>query len=279
MSTCAEQPRYELVSTKKVPPIEEKYHDYLLETLNQKPKTNLIQEVPYNPVQPETSKVFYGQTVSTYPNAGYNSTVNYYNYSNAFTGFNRLPKQTELEFGMPIEDENNVDNPSMNFEKFKTEETFGLNTIKEFDKNLEELKKENKQFKKFKGKNKNPTKNYISQEEIKQKKDVIFGSIDDLQKYLQERRHKGENWFKRFVKLSEEKGIHLCDLIEAKTPEELEVIINDILKKEEESEKERERIMETYNLRNLKKQGVIRKGYTSGKPLDQRDMRFIKKYA
>ena len=147
MSTCAEQPRYELVSTKKVPPIEEKYHDYLLETLNQKPKTNLIQEVPYNPVQPETSKVFYGQTVSTYPNAGYNSTVNYYNYSNAFTGFNRLPKQTELEFGMPIEDENNVDNPSMNFEKFKTEETFGLNTIKEFDKNLEELKKENKQFK------------------------------------------------------------------------------------------------------------------------------------
>ena len=279
MSTCAEQPRYELVSTKKVPPIEEKYHDYLLETLNQKPKTNLIQEIPYNPVQPETSKVFYGQTVSTYPNAGYNSTVNYYNYSNAFTGFNRLPKQTELEFGMPIEDENNVDNPSMNFEKFKTEETFGLNTIKEFDKNLEELKKENKQFKKFKGKNKNPTKNYISQEEIKQKKDVIFGSIDDLQKYLQERRHKGENWFKRFVKLSEEKGIHLCDLIEAKTPEELEVIINDILKKEEESEKERERIMETYNLRNLKKQGVIRKGYTSGKPLDQRDMRFIKKYA
>ena len=279
MSTCAEQPRYELVSTKKVPPIEEKYHDYLLETLNQKPKTNLIHEVPYNPVQPETSKVFYGQTVSTYPNAGYNSTVNYYNYSNAFTGFNRLPKQTELEFGMPIEDENNVDNPSMNFEKFKTEETFGLNTIKEFDKNLEELKKENKQFKKFKGKNKNPTKNYISQEEIKQKKDVIFGSIDDLQKYLQERRHKGENWFKRFVKLSEEKGIHLCDLIEAKTPEELEVIINDILKKEEESEKERERIMETYNLRNLKKQGVIRKGYTSGKPLDQRDMKFIKKYA
>jgi hypothetical protein len=279
MSTCAEQPRYELVSTKKVPPIEEKYHDYLLETLNQKPKTNLIQEVPYNPSQPETSKVFYGQTVSNYPNAGYNSTVNYYNYSNAFTGFNRLPKQTELEFGMPIEDENNVDNPSMNFEKFKTEETFGLNTLKEFDKNLEELKKENKQFKKFKGKNKNPSKNYISQEEIKQKKDVIFGSIDDLQKYLQSRKHKGENWFKRFVKLSEEKGIHLCDLIEAKTPEELEVIIKDILKKEEESEKERERIMETYNLRNLKKMGVIRKGYTSGKPLDQRDMRFIKKYA
>ena len=277
MATCNEVPLYELVSTKKCPPEEEKYHQYLLETLNQKPKTNLITGVPYNPPQPETSKVFYGQTVSSYPNAGYNSTVNYYNYSNAFTGFNRLPKQTELEFGMPIEDENNINTP--NLEKFKTEETFGLNTLKEFDKNLEELKKENKQFKKFKGKNKNPTRKYISQEEIKQKKERIFGSIDDLQKYLQSRKDKGENWFKRFIKLSEEKGIHLCDLIEAKTPEELEILIKDILKKEEESEKAREKMMETYNLKNLKKQGVIRKGYTSGKPLDQRDLRFIKKYA
>ena len=49
------------------------------------------------------------------------------------------------------EDENNVDNPSMNFEKFKTEETFGLNTIKEFDKNLEELKRDNHLYKKYKG--------------------------------------------------------------------------------------------------------------------------------
>ena len=279
MATCNEVPRYELVSTKKVPPEEEKYHKYLFETLNKKPKTNLITGVPYNPAPPETSQVFYGQTISSYPNAGYNSTVNYYNYSNAFTGFNRLPKQTELEFGMPIEDENNIDMPTTNLEKFKTEETFGLNTLQEFDKNLEELKKENKEFKKFKGKNQNPSKNYISQEEIKQQKEIIFGSIDDLQKYLQSRKNKGENWFKRFIKLSEEKGIHLCDLIEAKTPEELEILIKDILKKEEESEKQREKMMETYNLQNLKKQGITRKGYTSGKPLDQRDLRFIKKYA
>ena len=279
MSTCPEQPRYELIKTKKVLPEEEKYHDYLLETLNKKPKMNFVEEIPYNPNPPETSKVFYGQTVSNYPNAGYNSTVNYYNYSNAFTGFTRLPKQTELEFGMPIEDENNMENPTVNMEKFKTEETFGLNTLQAFDKNLEELKKENKQFKKYKGKNKNESKNYISQEEIKQKKEIIFGSINDLQKYLQTRKNKGENWFKRFIKLSEEKGIHLCDLMQAKTPEELEKLIKEILKKEEDSEKEREKIMETYNLKNLKKLGVIRKGYTSGKPLDQRDMRFIKKYA
>ena len=135
MSTCPEQPRYELIKTKKVLPEEEKYHDYLLETLNKKPKMNFVEEIPYNPNPPETSKVFYGQTVSNYPNAGYNSTVNYYNYSNAFTGFTRLPKQTELEFGMPIEDENNMENPTVNMEKFKTEETFGLNTLKAFDKN------------------------------------------------------------------------------------------------------------------------------------------------
>ena len=279
MSTCAEQPLYELVSTKKVLPEEEKYHDYLLETLNKKPKMNFVGDIPYKPSHPETSKVFYGQTVSNYPNAGYNSTVNYYNFSNAFTGFTRLPKQTELEFGMPIEDENNVDTPTVNLEKFKTEETFGLNTLQAFDKNLEELKKENSQFKKFRGKNKNPSKNYISQEEIKQQKEIIFGSINDLQKYLQNRKNKGENWFKRFIKLSEEKGIHLCDLMEAKTPEELEKLIKEIIKKEEASEKKRERQMERYNLKNLKKMGVIRKGYTTGRPLDGRDIRFIKKYA
>ena len=279
MATCNEVPRYELISTKKCPPEEEKYHQYLLETLNKKPKTNLIEGVPYKPLPPETSQVFYGQTVSNYPNAGYNSTVNYYNYSNAFTGFNRLPKQTELEFGMPIEDENNINNPSLNFEKFKTEETFGLNTLQTFDKNLEELKKENRQYKKYKGKNKNPSRKYINQDEIKQKKEEIFGSIEDLQKYLQNKKDKGNNWFKRFIKLSEEKGIHLCDLIDAKTPEELEIIIKDILKKEEESEKQREKLMEIYNLKALKKQGIKRKGYTNTKPLDEKDIRFIKKYA
>ena len=279
MATCNEVPRYELISTKKCPPEEEKYHQYLLETLNKKPKTNLIEGVPYKPLPPETSQVFYGQTVSNYPNAGYNSTVNYYNYSNAFTGFNRLPKQTELEFGMPIEDENNINNPSLNFEKFKTEETFGLNTLQTFDINLEELKKENRQYKKYKGKNKNPSRKYITQDEIKQKKEEIFGSIEDLQKYLQNKKDKGNNWFKRFIKLSEEKGIHLCDLIDAKTPEELEIIIKDILKKEEESEKQREKLMEIYNLKALKKQGIKRKGYTNTKPLDEKDIRFIKKYA
>ena len=279
MKACNEVPRYELISTKKCPPEEEKYHKYLLETLNKQPKTNLITGTQYNPLPPETSKVFYGQTSTNYPNAGYNSTVNYYNYSNAFTGFNRLPKQTELEFGMPIEDENNINAPSLNFEKFKTEETFGLNTLQAFDKNLEELKKENQQYKKYKGKNKNPSRKYITQDEIKQKKEMIFGSIEDLQKYLQNKKDKGNNWFKRFVKLSEEKGIHLCDLIEAKTPEELEIIIKDILKKEEESEKKREKLMEIYNLKALKKQGIKRKGYTNTKPLDEKDIRFIKKYA
>ena len=108
---------------------------------------------------------------------------------------------------------------------------------------------------------------------------MIFGSIEDLQKYLQNKKDKGNNWFKRFVKLSEEKGIHLCDLIEAKTPEELEIIIKDILKKEEESEKKREKLMEIYNLKALKKQGIKRKGYTNTKPLDEKDIKFIKKYA
>ena len=48
------------------------------------------------------------------------------------------------------------------------------------DKNLEELKKENKQFKKYKGKNKNESKNYISQEEIKQKDGAMVKKEEDL---------------------------------------------------------------------------------------------------
>ena len=281
MATCTDVPRYELVNKKKCIPEEEKYRDYLLETLNKEPKTNLIGPCPYTPMPYPSliTKTFYGNTISNYPNAGYNSTVNYYNYSNAFTGFNRLPKQTTLEFGNPIEDPNNINNNEIDFKKFKTEETFNLNTLKEFDKNLENLKRENAHYKKFKGKNKNKTPNYITQEEIKRQKDLIFGSIEDLRKYLQGKKNQKLDWFKRFVELSEEKGIHLSKLIESKTPEELEIIIQQILKKEEQSQKEREKLMEKYNLRNLKNAGIRRPGYNTPKPLDSRDLRFIKRYA
>ena len=279
MATCEEVPRYELVSSKKCIPEEEKYQNYLLETLNKKPTNNLINSCPYNPTPYPITKTFYGETCSNYPNAGYNSTVNYYNYSNAFTGFNRLPKQTTLEFGVPIEDPNMLNNEEIDFKKFKTEETFNLNTLKEFDKNLEVLKKENEEYKKMKGKQNKITQNYITQDEIKKQKELIFGSIEDLQKYLQDKKDKKINWFKRFVALSEEKGIHLCNLLEAKTPEQLEILIKEILKREEESQKEREQLMENYTMKNLKKTGIKRKGYNNGKPLDEKDMRFIKKYA
>ena len=184
MARCDEVPRYELVSSKKCIPEEEKYQNYLLETLNKKSETNsnLINPCPYQPMPYPTSKTFYGETMSNYPNAGYNSMVNYYNYTNAFTGFNRLPKQTTLEFGIPIEDPNLLNSEEKDFKKFKTEDTFNLNTLQEFDKNLESLKRENSEFKKFKGKNKNTNPNYISQEEIKRQKDILFGSIDSLQK-------------------------------------------------------------------------------------------------
>lgn len=279
MATCTEVPRYELVNSKKYIPEEDKYRDYLLETLNKKPSSHLIEPCPYKPMPYPITKTFYGHTTSNYPNAGYNSTVNYYNYSNAFTGFNRLPKQTTLEFGNPIEDENNLNNEEINFKKFKTEETFSLNTLKELDKNLESLKRENEEYKKFKGKNTNKTPNYITQEEIRRRKELIFGSLDDLQKYLQSKYDLGVTWFKRFVKLSEEKGIHLCDLIEAKTPEELEIIIRQIIKHEEEDQKRRMKFMEKYNLRALKNAGIRRPGYNTPRPLDSRDLRFIKRYA
>ena len=81
------------------------------------------------------------------------------------------------------------------------------------------------------------------------------------------------------MQLSEEKGIHLCDLIKSRTPEELDLLIKQIIKVEEESQKERERLMEGYNLKSLKNTGIIRKGYNNAKPLDEKDMRFIKKYA
>ena len=281
MATCVEVPRYELVSSKKCIPEEEKYHDYLLETLNKKSTTNsnLINPCPYKPMPYPESKTFYGETCTNYPNAGYNSTVNYYNYTNAFTGFNRLPKQTILEFGMPIEDTNVVNSEEKDFKKFKTEDTFNLNTLQEFDKNLESLKRENEEYKKLKGKKGGVNPNYISQDEIKRQKEIIFGSIDSLQRYLQNKKDKKHNRFKRFIELSEEKGIHLCELIEAKTPEELEILIQKILKKEEESQKEREQLMENFTLKNLRKAGIKRKGYNNGKPLDEKDIKFIKKYA
>ena len=281
MARCDEVPRYELVSSKKCIPEEEKYQNYLLETLNKKSETNsnLINPCPYQPMPYPTSKTFYGETMSNYPNAGYNSMVNYYNYTNAFTGFNRLPKQTTLEFGIPIEDPNLLNSEEKDFKKFKTEDTFNLNTLQEFDKNLESLKRENSEFKKFKGKNKNTNPNYISQEEIKRQKDILFGSIDSLQKYLQNKKDSKYNRFKRFMELSKEKGIYLNQLLEAKTPEELEILIKSILKKEEDEQKEREKLMENYTLKNLKKAGIKRKGYNNGKPLDEKDMKFIKKYA
>ena len=184
MATCTEVPLYELVSSKKCIPEEEKYQNYLLETLNKKPTSSFINPCPYQPMPYPTSKAFYGETCSNYPNAGYNSTVNYYNYTNAFTGFNRLPKQTELEFGIPIEDPNIINNEERDFKKFKTEETFSLNTLQEFDKNLESLKRENEEFKKYRVNNKINQK-YITQDEIKRQKELIFGSIEDLQRYLQ----------------------------------------------------------------------------------------------
>ena len=81
------------------------------------------------------------------------------------------------------------------------------------------------------------------------------------------------------MELSKEKGIYLNQLLEAKTPEELEILIKSILKKEEDEQKEREKLMENYTLKNLKKAGIIRKGYNNGKPLDGKDIKFIKKYA
>ena len=279
MATCTEMPRYELVNIKKCIPEEEKYQNYLLETLNKKPTNTLIGPCPYQPMPYPTTKTFYGETCTNYPNAGYNSTVNYYNYTNAFTGFNRLPKQTTIEFGAPIEDTNELNYGETEFKKFKTEETFNLNPLKEFDKNLESLKRDNEEFKKMRENKNKKQQNYITQEEIRKQKEEIFGSIDDLEKYLQEKKNKEINWFKRFIQLSEEKGIHLCNLINAKTPEKLELLIKQIIKAEENSQKEREKLMESINLKNLKKTGIIRKGYNNGKPLDEKDIRFIKKYA
>lgn len=37
--------------------------------------------------------------------------------------------------------------------------------------------------------------------------------------------------------------------------------------------------MENYTLKNLKRAGIKRKGYNNGRPLDEKDLRFIKRYA
>ena len=157
MSTCNEVPKYDLVTkvfkkTLDSRPEEEKSLDFAkgrIKIINgniEHDDAYSIKNYPDLATHPH-SQVFYGKTVESYPNAGYNSTVNYYNFSNAFTGFNRQPKKTTMEFGAPIEDTTNNLNPEMNmddidFRKFKTEETFSLNTLQEVEKNLESMKKE-----------------------------------------------------------------------------------------------------------------------------------------
>ena len=99
MSTCNEMPKYDLVTKAIKPNIEEeksldfgKGHIKIVDGNLEYDDTYSIKNFPELAPLPH-SQVFYGKTVSTLPNAGYNSTVNYYNFRNAFTGFNRQPKK------------------------------------------------------------------------------------------------------------------------------------------------------------------------------------------
>lgn len=288
MSTCNEMPKYDLVTKAIKPNIEEeksldfgKGHIKIVDGNLEYDDTYSIKNFPELAPLPH-SQVFYGKTVSTLPNAGYNSTVNYYNFSNAFTGFNRQPKKTTMEFGAPIEDTTNNLNQEMNiddidFKKFKTEETFSLNTLQEFDKNLENIKRENEDAKKL-VKNIDKNKKYISQDEIENQKNKIFGCVDESHNYVMYLENIKYNTFKKLLELLAEKGIHFFKVV-ATSPEELEIQINEWIKKEKIEMAKREKLMEGYSLKNYKSKGIYRKGYNNGRLIDEKDARFIKKYA
>ena len=208
---------------------------------------------------------YYGYT----PNAGHNATVNSYVFDPTLTTLKKEDKKDKFEFeGKPIIDEDNstgIDLNSIN----------GENLIHNLEKNFEEMKRDNEIYKSKKKIQTNTQPKYISEEEIEKKKEELLGDYDKTQNVFLEKKRRDKEYLTTYMKLNEGKLPPSQENKDLTTEEKL----NKLLKDENELKDKRMENMKMLSMKNYLKHGVRRKGYTEHKPIDEKDDKFIRKYA
>jgi hypothetical protein len=246
----------------------------ITESQNQKPQNR--KNIKYTQIpslrstEYKTAKSNYNDNLENYytPNAGHNATVNSYVFDPTLTTLKREEKKDKFEFqNQPIIDEDNSSGIDLN-------NINGENLITNLDKNLEEMKRDNELFK-SKKKNQTITQpKYISEDDIEKRKDELLGNYDKTQNIFLEKKRRDKEYLNRYMKLNEGQ-IPIEESKELTTEEKL----NKILKEQNELKDKRMENMKILSMKNFLKHGVRRKGYTEHKPIDEKDDKFIRKYA
>ena len=246
----------------------------ITESQNQKPQNR--KNIKYTQIpslrstEYKTAKSNYNDNLENYytPNAGHNATVNSYVFDPTLTTLKREEKKDKFEFqNQPIIDEDNSSGIDLN-------NINGENLITNLDKNLEEMKRDNELYK---SKKKNQTikqPKYISEDDIEKRKDELLGNYDKTQNIFLEKKRRDKEYLNRYMKLNEGQ-IPIEESKELTTEEKL----NKILKEQNELKDKRMENMKILSMKNFLKHGVRRKGYTEHKPIDEKDDKFIRKYA
>ncbi len=246
----------------------------ITESENQKPQNR--KNIKYTQIpslrstEYKTAKSNYNNNLENYytPNAGHNATVNSYVFDPTLTTLKREEKKDKFEFqNQPIIDEDNSSGIDLN-------NINGENLITNLDKNLEEMKRDNELYK-SKKKNQTITQpKYISEDDIEKRKDELLGNYDKTQNIFLEKKRRDKEYLNRYMKLNEGQ-IPIEESKELTTEEKL----NKILKEQNELKDKRMENMKILSMKNFLKHGVRRKGYTEHKPIDEKDDKFIRKYA
>ena len=246
----------------------------ITESQNQKPQNR--KNIKYTQIpslrstEYKTAKSNYNDNLENYytPNAGHNATVNSYVFDPTLTTLKREEKKDKFEFqNQPIIDEDNSSGIDLN-------NINGENLITNLDKNLEEMKRDNELYK-SKKKNQTITQpKYISEDDIEKRKDELLGNYDKTQNIFLEKKRRDKEYLNRYMKLNEGQ-IPIEENKELTTEEKL----NKILKEQNELKDKRMENMKILSMKNFLKHGVRRKGYTEHKPIDEKDDKFIRKYA
>ena len=246
----------------------------ITESQNQKPQNR--KNIKYTQIpslrstEYKTAKSNYNDNLENYytPNAGHNATVNSYVFDPTLTTLKREEKKDKFEFqNQPIIDEDNSSGIDLN-------NINGENLITNLDKNLEEMKRDNELYK-SKKKNQTITQpKYISEDDIEKRKDELLGNYDKTQNIFLEKKRRDKEYLNRYMKLNEGQ-IPIEENKELTTEEKL----NKILREQNELKDKRMENMKILSMKNFLKHGVRRKGYTEHKPIDEKDDKFIRKYA
>ena len=246
----------------------------ITESQNQKPQNR--KNIKYTQIpslrstEYKTAKSNYNDNLENYytPNAGHNATVNSYVFDPTLTTLKREEKKDKFEFqNQPIIDEDNSSGIDLN-------NINGENLITNLDKNLEEMKRDNELYK-SKKKNQTITQpKYISEDDIEKRKDELLGNYDKTQNIFLEKKRRDKEYLNRYMKLNEGQ-IPIEESKELTTEEKL----NKILREQNELKDKRMENMKILSMKNFLKHGVRRKGYTEHKPIDEKDDKFIRKYA